>query len=59
MIKNIQWVKAVLTAEIEFQEWTPDLKLRQPVFIRLLHIPPQECRLFSDERNNNPSEKEK
>jgi len=59
MKKNIQWVEAILTAEIEFQEWTPDLKLRQPVFIRLLHIPPQECRLFSDERNNNSSEKEK
>lgn len=59
MKKDIQWVESTLAAEVEFQEWTPDLKLRQPVFIRLLDIPAQECRLFLDDRNNNPSEKEK
>ncbi|HHY41204.1 MAG TPA: hypothetical protein GX502_08155 [Syntrophaceticus sp.] len=59
MKKYIQWVEPIITAEVEFQEWTPDLKLRQPVFIRLLHMPSQDCRLFSDDRNNNPSEKEK
>ncbi len=57
--KDIQWVEPFITAEVEFQEWTPDLKLRQPVFIRLLDILPQECRLFLDGRNNNPLEKEK
>jgi bifunctional non-homologous end joining protein LigD len=57
--KNIQWVEPFITVEVEFQEWTPDLKLRQPVFIRLLNIPPQECRLILDNRNNNPLEKEK
>lgn len=32
---RLQWVKPVLTAEIEFLEWTDDLQLRHPKIVRL------------------------
>lgn len=32
---GLQWVKPVLTAEIEFLEWTDDLQLRHPKIIKL------------------------
>lgn len=55
---DLHWVEPLLTAEIEFQEWTPDLKLRQPVFIRLLEKEPSFCRLLAGSKeNNNHAEK--
>lgn len=51
---TVNWVEPLLVAEIEYQEWTPDLKLRQPVFIKLLAQSPESCRLFSEiDKNNN------
>lgn len=32
---RLQWVKPVLTAEIEYLEWTDDLQLRHPKIIRI------------------------
>lgn len=52
---NVHWMEPHLTAEIEFQEWTPDLKLRQLVFIRLLEDPPQSCVLFPGNHRNKKS----
>jgi len=34
-IKNVQWVKPELVAEIGFTEWTEDGKLRHPRFLGL------------------------
>jgi bifunctional non-homologous end joining protein LigD len=53
---DVHWVEPLLAAEIEFQEWTPDLKLRQPVFIKLLDVPPQTCSLFPDSQRNKKTE---
>ncbi|MEG3068677.1 MAG: hypothetical protein RQM95_10840 [Syntrophaceticus schinkii] len=53
---DVHWVEPLLAAEIEFQEWTPDLKLRQPVFIKLLDVPPQTCSLFPDSQENKKTE---
>ena len=53
---DVHWVEPILTAEIEFQEWTPDLKLRQPVFIKLLEVPPQTCSLFPGNQGNKKTE---
>jgi hypothetical protein len=53
---DVHWVEPLLAAEIEFQEWTPDLKLRQPVFIKLLDVPPQTCSLFPDSQGNKKTE---
>ena len=33
--KNVSWLKPRLVAQIAFQEWTADQKLRQPVFLGL------------------------
>jgi bifunctional non-homologous end joining protein LigD len=33
--KNVTWLAPRLVAQIAFQEWTADLKLRQPVFLGL------------------------
>jgi bifunctional non-homologous end joining protein LigD len=33
--KNVTWLEARLVAQIAFQEWTADQKLRQPVFLGL------------------------
>ena len=33
--KDVQYVKPLLVAQIAFQEWTADMKLRQPVFLGL------------------------
>jgi bifunctional non-homologous end joining protein LigD len=33
--KNVTWLKPCLVAQIAFQEWTADQKLRQPVFLGL------------------------
>ena len=33
--KNVTWLEPRLVAQIGFQEWTADLKLRQPVFLGL------------------------
>ncbi|HHV35728.1 MAG TPA: hypothetical protein GXX59_09200 [Syntrophomonadaceae bacterium] len=54
--KDVHWVEPLFTAEIEFQEWTPGLKLRQPVFIRLLDVPPQTCSLFPGNQGNKNTE---
>jgi len=40
------WVRPALVAQIAFQEWTADAKLRQPVFLGLRDDKePRECRL--------------
>jgi len=49
-------VEPLLAAEIEFQEWTPDLKLRQPVLIRFLQVPPEGCSLFPQNKRNKKVE---
>jgi ATP-dependent DNA ligase len=33
--KNVTWLEPRLVAQIAFQEWTADQKLRQPIFLRL------------------------
>jgi len=33
--KGVQYVKPLLVAQIAFQEWTADMKLRQPVILGL------------------------
>lgn len=33
--KNVTWLEPRLVAQIAFQEWTADQKLRQPVFLGL------------------------
>jgi ATP-dependent DNA ligase len=33
--KNVTWLAPRLVAQIAFQEWTADRKLRQPVFLGL------------------------
>jgi len=33
--KDVQYVRTLLVAQIAFQEWTADMKLRQPVFLGL------------------------
>jgi bifunctional non-homologous end joining protein LigD len=33
--KNVIWLEPRLVAQIAFQEWTADQKLRQPVFLEL------------------------
>ena len=41
---EVRWVKPDLVCEVKFMEFTPDLKLRAPVFRRLRHDkPPEEC----------------
>ncbi len=47
---KVNWVEPLLVAEIEYLEWTADLKLRQPVFIKLLSLPPESCRLDLDSK---------
>ena len=44
--KGAVWVAPRLVAQIAFQEWTADAKLRQPVFLGLRDDKrPQDCRL--------------
>jgi bifunctional non-homologous end joining protein LigD len=39
------WVKPEVVAEVKFQDWTPDRRLRAPVFLRLRDdLDPQEAR---------------
>lgn len=44
---DVKWVAPKIVAEVEYQEWTPDLKLRQPVFKRLVEQPISSCLLDS------------
>ncbi|MDH7577797.1 MAG: non-homologous end-joining DNA ligase [Bacillota bacterium] len=41
------WVLPQVVVEIEFQEWTPELRLRHPVFKKMVQKPPEVCQLFS------------
>jgi bifunctional non-homologous end joining protein LigD len=44
--KNVTWLEPRLVAQVAFQEWTADQKLRQPVFLGLRDDKrPAECRL--------------
>ena len=44
--KGAQWLAPRLVAQIAFQEWTADRKLRQPVFLGLRDDKkPTECRM--------------
>ena len=44
--KGAVWVAPRLVAQIAFQEWTADAKLRQPVYLGLRDDKrPQDCRL--------------
>lgn len=48
---DVTWIKPKYVAQIEFQEWTNDRKLRQPVFLGLRDDKdPAECRLPRDAR---------
>jgi bifunctional non-homologous end joining protein LigD len=41
---NVQWVEPELVCSVRFNEWTPDGKLRAPVFVSLCEdIEPSEC----------------
>jgi bifunctional non-homologous end joining protein LigD len=43
---GVTWMKPRFVAQVEFQEWTDDQKLRQPVFLGLRDDKaPSECRL--------------
>jgi bifunctional non-homologous end joining protein LigD len=47
--KNVTWLEPRLVAQIAFQEWTADQKLRQPVFLGLRDDKaPSECILAED-----------
>ena len=47
--KGATWLKPALVAQVVFQEWTADGKLRQPVFLGLRDDKkPRECRLPED-----------
>src|SRR5207253_11164898 len=49
--RDVTWLAPKLVAQIAFQEWTADLKLRQPVFLGLRDDKkPEECLLPSDTR---------
>lgn len=39
------WVEPVITIDVEFAEWTDDLRLRAPVFKGVSRRKPEECRL--------------
>ena len=46
--KGAVWVAPRLVAQVAFQEWTADAKLRQPVYLGLRDDKkPEECRLPS------------
>lgn len=42
---EVVWVLPEVVVEIEFLEWTPDLKLRQPVLRKIVRKPPEACQL--------------
>ena len=47
--KGAVWLAPKLVAQVAFQEWTADGKLRQPVFLGLRDDKkPEECRLPED-----------
>jgi bifunctional non-homologous end joining protein LigD len=47
--KGAVWLKPSLVAQVAFQEWTGDAKLRQPVYLGLRDDKkPSECRLPAD-----------
>lgn len=47
--KDLTWLEPRLVAQISFEEWTADRKLRQPVFLGLREDKrPSECLLPKD-----------
>lgn len=44
-IKEAIWVKPMITAKIQFAEWTPGHTLRQPSIQAFVDTPAEECRL--------------
>lgn len=44
-LKNIYWVKPLLTLEVEFLEWTEDLKIRHPRILRFTDEKPEKAQL--------------
>jgi DNA ligase D-like protein (predicted ligase) len=44
--KDKVWVTPLLTALVEFQEWTEDLRMRQPVIVGFTKDQPQDCILM-------------
>lgn len=57
--QKVYWVEPLLVAEVEYQEWTPTLKLRQPTLIKLLTQSAESCLLFPrNGKNNKPKRKQ-
>ena len=53
-IRRATWVRPRLVCEVKFNEWTPDRKLRAPVFLGFRDdVDPKDCRL--DESIPEPS----
>lgn len=42
------WVKPLLTVKVQFLEWLPTKRLRQPVIQAFVHISPSECKLQNE-----------
>lgn len=42
-INKVHFVKPLLTVEIEYAEWTPDIRLRAPSIISFTNKKPEEC----------------
>ena len=55
--RETKWLKAVLVAEVKFDEWTSDGILRAPVFLRLRDDKkPEECIVEADKPIKNLSQ---
>ncbi|NLB87904.1 MAG: DNA ligase [Syntrophomonadaceae bacterium] len=42
-MNKVHFVKPLLTVEIEYAEWTPDIRLRAPSIIGFINKKPEEC----------------
>lgn len=58
----VQWVKPMLACEVEFSEWTDDMHLRQPIFIKFLENFNQEdvslLNIIGNQKTYQPTRKE-
>lgn len=46
--KDTQWIEPLLTVKVQFLEWLPTKRLRQPVIQAIVSISPFECKLKNE-----------